>query len=130
MTGLAAEVVFTIVAAIILLPIAFAVLKILRSLDPEEIERSNPEPVKPWPLRVGSALRWIVPGCLVPAAIGVYFSRPAVWVGLALYVVANLFGTFIALGEFKTRPLAMQAVKALFVVQAPVGVLFVLINGL
>ncbi len=130
MTGLAAEVVFTIVAAIILFPIAFVALKMLRSLDPEDVGSSDRGPVKPWPLRVGSALRWIVPGCLVPAAVGAYISRPAVWAGLALYVVVNLFGTFMALGEFESRPRAMRALKALFVVQAPVGVLFGLMNGL
>ncbi len=130
MKNATAELVVTIVASIILFPIAVVVLKMLGSLDPEDVESSDGAPATSWPRRVGSAVRWVALGCLIPAAVGAHFARPAVWAGLALYVVVNLFGTLMALGEFGSRPRATRALKMLFVVQAPVGVLFVLMNGL
>lgn len=127
------EFVLTIVAAIVLLPLALVILKALDSLDADDVDaatKGQRSETRPWNRQAGSAVLWVAPGSLVPAMVGWHFARREVWVGLALYGACNLLGTLMALREFELGPRATRFLKALFVFQVPTGVLFLVANGL
>ncbi|MEM9653702.1 MAG: hypothetical protein AAGA65_16545 [Actinomycetota bacterium] len=118
---------------IIFIPLAIVVERLLASLDSEDVD-SNMAPrqaqVRPGRRRIASALSWIALGCTIPTAVGVYYAHPGVWAGIAVYVLLNLGGTLYALAEFKSKPRASRALKTLFVLQVPIGIVIFIGNGI
>lgn len=133
MAGIAAEVFLTILAAIVLLPLGLGALFMLDRIDAEGALRttsSQRAEGRTWPQRAAGSLQWIIPGLLVAAVIGVGFADGRVWAGIGLYVACNLGGTQMLLSERELGPKATATVKALFIFQIPLGLLFMLGNGL
>lgn len=128
-----AEFLFTLAAAIVFVPLSIVTLKLLRSLDREDVDATTMArraQNRSWPRRFGSTFGWIALGCAIPVTVGMYYPRPEVWFFIALYVLINLLGTLMGLRELKTRPRATRVLKALFVFQIPTGIVFVIANGL